>query len=476
MPNLIAETEGLNVFNLLESMTTINRDLNTYSSLIDSLKVRGSVYYADRNLQQIPFKYSEIRLVCKQSNGAMVVAKTITNSDGNFSLSIPHDENLYDKEMYILSYTRSFISLPEKSIGIAEVLDEISRKPYYCSSATFAVSSANWGNIQIKIQIKETVDQGACSVFQSFVQGWLLVKENLGIEMKKVVVMWPSYYSTYSDTIRVLQGDRWDRDVLLHEYGHFVDDQFNITKTPGGDHFYDQNLSTRYDQETAKKLAWGEGWADFFSIAIQHEDTRDSYYDDTEDINMHVNLDGPIKNPGVDCEAAVAAILWDIFDEANEPFDNLFLGIRPIFKLVSTSGPIPDVDHFITLWAQHDLGHLAEINGIYSEYTHSYLSSVYKCEKMLPGEFALQSFPNPFNSETTFYFKLTKHDQVCLTVYDILGKRIKVLMDRSQGNKNEIALKWDGTDDNLIKVPSGAYFVVMSTDDKKYVYQVLLLK
>ena len=50
--------------------------------------------------------------------------------------------------------------------------------------------------------------------------------------------------------------------------------------------------------------------------------------------------------------------------------------------------------------------------------------------RLVPSQFALvQNFPNPFNPETTIAYDLSERAPVRLEIYDILGQRVRVLMD-----------------------------------------------
>jgi hypothetical protein len=51
-------------------------------------------------------------------------------------------------------------------------------------------------------------------------------------------------------------------------------------------------------------------------------------------------------------------------------------------------------------------------------------------ETELPDEFALhQNYPNPFNPETKINYELPKEGMVTLTIYNLLGKEIKTLIN-----------------------------------------------
>ncbi len=77
----------------------------------------------------------------------------------------------------------------------------------------------------------------------------------------------------------------------------------------------------------------------------------------------------------------------------------------------------------------------------------------------LPGYFTLeQNYPNPFNPETSIYFKAHKNGPVQLSVYNILGQKVKTLVDREMAAGHTETVIWDGTDSDGIPVASGVYF------------------
>jgi hypothetical protein len=68
-----------------------------------------------------------------------------------------------------------------------------------------------------------------------------------------------------------------------------------------------------------------------------------------------------------------------------------------------------------------------------------------------------QNFPNPFNATTQIQFSLPKNSQVKLEIFNILGQKVKTLVDEElQAGYKRIT--WDGTDQEGNRVASGLYF------------------
>jgi hypothetical protein len=87
---------------------------------------------------------------------------------------------------------------------------------------------------------------------------------------------------------------------------------------------------------------------------------------------------------------------------------------------------------------------------------------------IVPGQTALQqNYPNPFNPITTIEYDLGFVDgplqKISLTVYDILGRNVRTLVNKQQGI-GRYRLRWNGKDQNGVPVASGIYFVHLLTD------------
>ena len=90
--------------------------------------------------------------------------------------------------------------------------------------------------------------------------------------------------------------------------------------------------------------------------------------------------------------------------------------------------------------------------------------------------YMLQSYPNPFNPETTISFSIPKTSKIELTVYNIKGQKIRILKNeiKSAGKHSVV---WSGKDTNGNQVSSGVYFYKLNINGKtEIVKKCLLLK
>jgi hypothetical protein len=75
-----------------------------------------------------------------------------------------------------------------------------------------------------------------------------------------------------------------------------------------------------------------------------------------------------------------------------------------------------------------------------------------------PDKFALfQNQPNPFNPETRISYYLSEACKVELSIYNVLGRKVKILFDGYQTSGTK-TLVWDGKDDQGNQLSSGIYF------------------
>ena len=89
----------------------------------------------------------------------------------------------------------------------------------------------------------------------------------------------------------------------------------------------------------------------------------------------------------------------------------------------------------------------------------------------MPAQFSLsQNYPNPFNPGTTITFGLPKSTDVRLSVFDVLGREVSVLVhERRNAGVHEV--KFDGSG-----LASGVYFCRIQAGDFIQANKMLVVK
>ncbi|MCF7885370.1 MAG: T9SS type A sorting domain-containing protein, partial [Candidatus Marinimicrobia bacterium] len=86
-----------------------------------------------------------------------------------------------------------------------------------------------------------------------------------------------------------------------------------------------------------------------------------------------------------------------------------------------------------------------------------------------------QNYPNPFNPTTKISYSIPSISNVKLMVYNILGQKVKTLVDNQLIAGNHTAM-WDGTNDAGSQVSSGIYIYKLKTKAGVRVKKMVLQK
>jgi hypothetical protein len=85
-------------------------------------------------------------------------------------------------------------------------------------------------------------------------------------------------------------------------------------------------------------------------------------------------------------------------------------------------------------------------------------TSVQPTSHGVPGAYELvQNYPNPFNPTTTIRYELPAAAHVVLTIYDILGREVRTLVNE-QSSPGTFQVVWNGENGFGNRVASGVYF------------------
>ncbi|MFZ5863866.1 MAG: hypothetical protein ACOYXR_13615 [Nitrospirota bacterium] len=259
-----------------------------------------------------PIRYAEIEVLSCQSGG--VLASGATDADGRFRITFSNPGRVGVYARVLSSSSRYPVSVQRSAA-----------EPFVYGLASTVFDDAGDGEtVTVSgLDAVEAVGAGVFNILEQGLRGSETV-ESLTGSAPTAPLVWHWYpgnpvgtsYTTATRVITVLgtddDADEFDDPVLLHEYGHYVLDVYSRDDSPGGPHALgESSLDLR--------LAWSEGWADFFSSVArndpQHTDTGNG------EVLLSFNIETPPtlgEGTRYDTnELAIAAALWDAHDASD---------------------------------------------------------------------------------------------------------------------------------------------------------------
>jgi len=97
-------------------------------------------------------------------------------------------------------------------------------------------------------------------------------------------------------------------------------------------------------------------------------------------------------------------------------------------------------------------------------------------KSLLPDAFSLsQNYPNPVNLETVIKYALLEDCHVELTIYNMLGQKVKTLVNEYQSGGYRM-VRWNGRDDKGYEIASGLYFYKIETPKYSETKKMIFMK
>ncbi|MEZ5371431.1 MAG: PKD domain-containing protein [Microthrixaceae bacterium] len=302
--------------------------------------VSGTVKWTDSEggTHPVPFAPVQIRDDETPPVGAEseLITTVTTALDGTYSASVDNDDGVGqgDRDVFV----RVLAAGEDFSIG----------GQFIESPVTAEVASGT--ELTIDLTANNTDDNNtAFSLQNAMYLGTKYLDTRVDGGLRFLDVVYPDPDGSFYDTekLHVLALDRFDWDVMLHEYGHFVANELDIENNPGGNHSSADNLSvTRGSKEIGVPLAFGEGWPTYFAVTLlQIQDVAalgvpnagDSLYQDTEDQVITDDLEAG-GSLGEDNEYTVMSVLWDLYDTPEDGLDKVALGDKVVWDRLVAGG------------------------------------------------------------------------------------------------------------------------------------------
>ncbi len=95
---------------------------------------------------------------------------------------------------------------------------------------------------------------------------------------------------------------------------------------------------------------------------------------------------------------------------------------------------------------------------------------------LYPGSIKLNSiYPNPFNPSTTISFEIDRSEDLEISIYDLMGKRVRDL-SKANFNAGNHYIKWNGKSNDFRFLTSGTYIVEIRSEKFSLTKKIILLK
>ncbi len=96
-------------------------------------------------------------------------------------------------------------------------------------------------------------------------------------------------------------------------------------------------------------------------------------------------------------------------------------------------------------------------------------------EKVFGEKFAFFAQPNPTTGRTVINYQVTSETQVNLSIYDVQGRLIKVLVNDTE-HAGAHGVAWSGLDAKNNRVAAGVYFCKLTIEEATHIQKLILLK
>jgi len=136
--------------------------------------------------------------------------------------------------------------------------------------------------------------------------------------------------------------EEFDDHVIVHEWGHYFEDNFSRSDSVGGSHSLGQRIDAR--------LAFGEGWA----TALASMALDDPVYCDTGTPGSSAGFGINTENDGFGTqgwfnEISITTLLYDLWDTDTDGVDTGSIGFGPIYDTMI--GPQANSEAFTTIFS-----------------------------------------------------------------------------------------------------------------------------
>ncbi len=374
------------------------------------------------------------------------LADTTTGVNGDFSFSVPAGENYLIYFVPTAPYsriTRSITELPDVGISLDVAVNEaeimLVNDDTSAAYESFFVSSLE--SKQLTYHLWRTFEQGTpdTSVYNKF--------------SYPTRVIW---YTGNADSAVLSEPEQLSLIQLLDDGGRLFMSGQNIAESSNNDTLLAGYLGISFDNNVLGPIVKGvandpigNGLLLSTAGAANNQTSKDGLFvSGNGQVILDYGSTTPLGIAGVRIEDGTPGWKCVYFGFGFESVNNT-VGLRDtlltrIFKWFDTVTGIdnPDMDKSDHLFNSFELGF---------------------------------NYPNPFNAGTQISYTIGTKSDVLLSVYNILGQKVRVLVNQTQ-KQGQYKIDWDGRDQYGRDVPSGVYIYQLQTDMRTQSRKMLLVK
>jgi hypothetical protein len=464
---------------------------NLSASLTDSYRTStSSSTTIPMTAEPKPIRYAEVRVYQAGSSSPVQCAQT--DAAGAFDFYLPRSTG---------NYTIEVASRADNSMNTAYIMKTPSTNAYYGISKTIA-STADDSSTALFARASGSYEGGAFFILDQILKSQEYLRAqtlNCGTNATTnffsgcvpftvapvVMTYWSpgvspgvyigsngpiSYYMNGQRQLYIGGGlngdtnssdmDQFDPSVIVHEYGHFIEDQYGKPDSPGGSHNGNSIIDPR--------LAWGEGWADFFQAAVLYGTTGGAVYRDTYG---NIGCTGSAC-VGINFNVDLTTQTMDIPSTTGEGIFREFSITRLLYNVVKPSG----TSKFSEIWTaivdptkgmkvvNDPFKSMARFHKIRSSITGATdWSSIATAEKQYTNSLLEYGTPVTVNgscSRTTMDIKVSGSDNGSFSTSDLFNSNDFYRYDHPGGALN-LSVNWTGSDNadlDIYVYKSGYYY------------------
>ncbi len=296
------------------------------------------------NIIKTPVIWATVEAI---ANG-QVIASTLTDIEGKYSLTVEPNIELFIRIKAEMKKTTP----PKRDV---EVVDNTNSKAIYAMDGT----SFNSGVVDSVVDLNADSGWTGSNYGNTRVAAPFATLYSAYVAMRKVLEANPNHDFTplkinWSVNNKAAQGDvalgqittshyiqnelfilgdedsdtdEYDDHVMIHEWGHYFEDNFSRSDSIGGGH----GGGDRLDMRVAMGEGWGNAWSGIATDDPLYRDSNGTGQGSDFQINVDINA---VTHPGWYSEGSVQSIIYDLYDATDDGADSVSMGFTPLYNVL----------------------------------------------------------------------------------------------------------------------------------------------